>query len=111
MEKLIQRYNVPLNFKADTEDRNDVVKKIRLRVVNVLKKWLEDYPSDFDEELLKRVSNLIQDMRVNGEAALASALQKSVTKNQEMKNKGEFKIIRIFSEKTPEPNVNFHLMT
>ncbi len=96
------RYNVPLNFKAEAEDRNDIVKKIRLRVCNVLKKWVDDYPADFDDHITLQVKSFIQSIVLSGETALASALQKSLSKKE-----GHTKIVfeKAFSGKTPEPTV------
>lgn len=62
----MSRYNVPPSYKANMEDRNDTVKKIRLRVISVLKKWIEDYFTDFEEDLIFAVKAFIQDMRLAG---------------------------------------------
>ena len=85
------------------EDRNDIVKMIRLRVCNVLKKWVEDYPNDFDALLTQQVRLFIQSIMLNGEVALASALQKSLSKKET--NHSKVVTEKAFSDKTPEPTV------
>jgi hypothetical protein len=69
----------------------------------VLKKWVDDYPNDFDNHLTLQVKSFIQSIMLNGETALATALQKSLNKKEAS---GNLKTIeKAFSDKTPEPNV------
>jgi hypothetical protein len=67
-----------------------------------LKKWIDDYPSDFDDHLTLQVKGFIQSIVVSGEAALASALQKSLSKKD---SHSKAIMEKIFTEKTPEPTV------
>lgn len=103
LTKLIQRWNVPLQFKTNSEDRSAIVKTIRLRIVNVLKKWIELYYSDFNSEVLEIVRQFIQQMKFSGEASLANAIEKALARH-ETSNSSVVK--KVFSERTPEPNVN-----
>ncbi|ELR16360.1 RasGEF domain containing protein [Acanthamoeba castellanii str. Neff] len=54
LEKLLQRYTVPV------EHEPDVRSTIQLYTVNVLKKWLQLYRADFDKDMLDRLAELCQ---------------------------------------------------
>ncbi|PRP86068.1 aimless RasGEF [Planoprotostelium fungivorum] len=79
-DKLVERYHVPMSFEADSPNRNESIKRIRLRVCSVIKKWLEEYSTDFNESLKGNAISLVQLMRAEGEAALANSLQNSISK-------------------------------
>lgn len=102
LAKLVQRWHVPLHFKANAEDRNATVKAIRLRVVNVLRKWLELYFTDFNEELLETVRQFVQQMKHSGEASLSNIVEKALARH-ETANSAVLR--KIYSDPTPEPHV------
>jgi hypothetical protein len=58
LQKLVQRYNVPANFEADDEGKKKA-QRIRARVCNVMKKWIEEYPGDFDDRLVGQMKQFI----------------------------------------------------
>lgn len=66
---------------------------------------MDDYPNDFDNQLTLQVKGFIQSIMLNGETALASALQKSLSKKEASAHIKSAMLEKAFSEKTPEPNV------
>eukprot|EP01105_Mastigella_eilhardi_P020099 TRINITY_DN4769_c0_g1_i2.p1 TRINITY_DN4769_c0_g1~~TRINITY_DN4769_c0_g1_i2.p1 ORF type:complete len:848 (+),score=226.97 TRINITY_DN4769_c0_g1_i2:245-2545(+) len=99
LQKLIQRFNVPSNFKGG-DNGSQVAGVIRLRVCNVVKKWIEEYSSDFDDNLIVQLKQFIEHAGTFG-GHLAMTMQKPLQKMlQETKQK---KVVKKFSEATPEP--------
>jgi len=96
MNKLIQRYTVPSNLE------DVAVKTIQIRVINVLKKWMDEYYSDFDDKLILLLRSFIDQIQIKYPAP-ASGLLKSLYKNFDKSNLTDSK--QIFNEKTPEPVV------
>ena len=95
-----------MSFKSGEEGRNEIVKTIRLKVCNFMKKWIEEYFSDFDSELIATLKSFIHEMKMAGDVVYASALQNSLTKNENNANRI---LNKVFSDKTPEPNVSFEI--
>ncbi|GAM22778.1 hypothetical protein SAMD00019534_059530 [Acytostelium subglobosum LB1] len=102
--KLEQRYNVPKFIKssggadAGTSEEG-AIKAIQLKVINVLKKWLDEYFSDFDDKLIQSLRNFIEVITLKHPGP-AAALMKSLTK-VEKQPASKLK----FNDKTPEPIV------
>ncbi|KAF2069090.1 hypothetical protein CYY_009588 [Polysphondylium violaceum] len=96
MNKLIQRYNVPSNLDEVA------VKTIQIRVINVLKKWMDEYYSDFDDKLILLLRTFIDQIQIKYPGP-AGGLLKSLYKNFDKSNLTDSK--QIFNEKTPEPVV------
>lgn len=59
----------------------------------MLKKWIEDYYSDFTDELLQVVKSFMQDMRNNGDMSLANHIQTALQRYQQMTTS---RVIEIF---------------
>ncbi|KYQ96865.1 Ras guanine nucleotide exchange factor [Tieghemostelium lacteum] len=107
LTKLIQRYNVPKNYKipggaaANTEEaREAFTKMVQIRVINVIKKWVDEYFSDFDEKLIQTLKSFIETFQ-SKYTALATGVLKSLNKNE--KPVDTYK--QILNDKTPEPVV------
>nr|AAN46870.1 nucleotide exchange factor RasGEF A [Dictyostelium discoideum] len=97
MSKLQQRYNCPSGH-DEMATRN-----IQIRVINVLKGWVDNYYSDFDDKLIAMLRTFIDQIQIKFPAP-ASAVNKSLTKMVEkLSPVNDSK--HIFNEKTPEPMV------
>ncbi|KAF2074781.1 hypothetical protein CYY_003927 [Polysphondylium violaceum] len=97
MSKLIQRYNVPSSVSESS------TRTIQIRVINVLKKWVDEYSSDFNEKLSLQLRGFIDQLSTKYPGP-ASGILKSLNKIFEESNSiNENK--QIFNERTPEPNV------
>eukprot|EP01090_Pellita_catalonica_P019851 TRINITY_DN6873_c0_g1_i1.p1 TRINITY_DN6873_c0_g1~~TRINITY_DN6873_c0_g1_i1.p1 ORF type:complete len:459 (-),score=74.47 TRINITY_DN6873_c0_g1_i1:887-2263(-) len=57
LNKLFERYHVPPSSAEDWQQHRKVV---QLRVTNALKKWLEDYYSDFTQGMLRQLQDFIE---------------------------------------------------
>mmetsp|Transcript_17426 Transcript_17426/g.44379 ORF Transcript_17426/g.44379 Transcript_17426/m.44379 type:complete len:1036 (-) Transcript_17426:126-3233(-) len=69
-EKLLQRYAVPANTVGEAR-----AKAIQMRVCVTLKYWLENQFNDFDDNLIKRVKNFIDNtLKVDGHVELSTGL-------------------------------------
>eukprot|EP01111_Echinosteliopsis_oligospora_P017271 TRINITY_DN7421_c0_g1_i1.p1 TRINITY_DN7421_c0_g1~~TRINITY_DN7421_c0_g1_i1.p1 ORF type:complete len:314 (-),score=77.92 TRINITY_DN7421_c0_g1_i1:666-1607(-) len=101
--KLLQRFSVPKNYLGGSEEGKQAIVMIQLRVCNVIRKWIDSNWSDWDEKLIGQLKIFIEQLRSDGQNALASMLSKSLTKQEGKKASG--KVSKIFSEKTPEPIV------
>eukprot|EP01117_Protostelium_nocturnum_P019440 TRINITY_DN8433_c0_g1_i2.p1 TRINITY_DN8433_c0_g1~~TRINITY_DN8433_c0_g1_i2.p1 ORF type:complete len:371 (+),score=150.68 TRINITY_DN8433_c0_g1_i2:143-1255(+) len=100
-EKLAQRFNVPPSYEPDVPNRNEIVKIIHLQVCKILKKWMDEYPSDFDENLKRSVAAFIHIIRREDEPSLATLIQTSLSKLHSNSNVKWF----LNAEKKPEPIV------
>jgi son of sevenless-like protein len=73
-DKLIERYTIPpsgpVSHLEFAEFKRDKLDKIRVRVTQTIKNWIESfYLFDFDEDTLKQVEELLALMdKTNGEA-------------------------------------------
>jgi hypothetical protein len=102
-EKLTQRFNVPPNYEPEIPNRNEIIKIIHLQVCKILKKWMDEYPSDFDENLKRSVAAFIHIVRREVESSLATLIQTSLSKLHSNSNVKWF----LNTEKKPEPIVIF----
>lgn len=64
LEKLKQRFNVPFSLAAERglsleQWKDSFALPIRLRVISFLKRWIQDYPEDFDSQLLLETRKFI----------------------------------------------------
>jgi len=94
LKLLKERYNTPnpvnlTDSKEIASFQSGYVKPMRLRISNVLKKWLEDHWYDFleDSTLLNDLKSFLDEMKHSGMEASASALHKAIQKKQEGKRK------------------------
>jgi len=90
LEKLIQRYNIPpphrdsITHKEFGEWQHDVLNKVRLRVSQVIKKWIENHYYDFenDSDLVQKVVDLTNMMKETQGSAFATQIQRALQKQQ-----------------------------
>ncbi|EGC38002.1 aimless RasGEF [Dictyostelium purpureum] len=99
MSKLQQRYNVP----QGTDEKS--ARTIQIRVVNVLKTWIDNYYSDFDDKLIQQLRTFLDQILIKFPGP-GSNLMKSLSKVVE-KLSPATESKHIFNEKTPEPIVAF----
>jgi len=64
IDKLVERYNLPPPTNCTGEEfakfKLDILDKVRLRVIQTFKYWIENfYTFDFDEEALKKINEII----------------------------------------------------
>eukprot|EP01133_Synstelium_polycarpum_P008684 gene8684-10202_t len=97
LNKLIQRYTVPRH--REDSDMASSTKAIQLKVINVLKKWLDEYYTDFDDKLILSLRVFIEQIQIRHPGP-AAALTKSLTKVEK-----PIASKPIFNDKTPEPMV------
>lgn len=88
INRLIERYNIPppdgLDPEKFAEFKRNKLDKIRLRVTNTVKYWLENfYVFDFDEEMIKHYERLVTMMEKSKGEALARMLRNSMEKANE----------------------------
>ena len=73
---------------------------------NVLRKWFEDYNSDFTPELVKRRDAFIRQLQYSENktvSALSSSLRNAIKRGE--KAGKEQNMIRMFKHSAPEPKV------
>lgn len=75
-EKLRERYNIP-EEKA-TKMEPEMLKKKQLRVINVMKKWLETCFLDLDDNLINDVFAFCEKLRADGNTSLATLIDNSL---------------------------------
>ena len=102
--KLLERFNVP-----DSISPADAT-VIRMKVGNVLRKWIEVCADDFSADLISRLNHFIRELGYNENKTLAAlsktlrnALTKATNKNADLK-------IRQFNKTTPAPKVKLKLV-
>lgn len=107
MDKLIARYNIaPPNKDITKKDfaqwYHTVLNRVRARITQVLKHWLEKHFYDFDEELLKKLIEFSDGimMKTNGEAYAAS-----IKKTLEKVRKTQASNQKIFIGNCPKPQM------
>jgi len=88
-DKLAQRFNVPTEG-ASAEDVNGVA-TIQIRVIDLLKKWIGNYPEDFDEPLRLRVRNFLDYVATTPSAGRAKTLNTTFQKLQDTPKKEIYK--------------------
>jgi len=71
LDKLIQRCHAPASVPLEQ------VKQIQMRVVLILKSWLENHPEDFSENALGRLSEFIDSM---GNEKLAKGVRQAISR-------------------------------
>eukprot|EP01132_Coremiostelium_polycephalum_P005608 gene5608-6979_t len=101
LNKLIQRYNVPKYTKKGGSITEEATKTIQIRVINVLKKWVDEYFSDFDDKLIQNLRLFIDQIQIKYPGPAANLLKSlnKIEKSPSDSNK------QIFNDKTPEPVV------
>lgn len=76
LNKLIERYHVPAATHSDSE-----VKRIQLRVCNVLKYWVSQHFDDFDHDLIQTVVNFVDEsLAVDGHDSVTGVLRNAIVK-------------------------------
>jgi len=81
LEKLTQRFNVP-QPEDDDMDSSVITSSIQLHVIDVLKKWIDKYPEDFDEPLRVRVKHFLDYISTTPSAGRAKTLLTTFQKLQ-----------------------------
>jgi len=83
--KLIQRYFIPnINNTPPFNFINKVQIPIQLRVLNVIRMWVEQYPNDFTPPLIEKLSSFLTCTRRNGHGQYSDLiLKKFNTKKKE----------------------------
>ncbi|EGC37703.1 hypothetical protein DICPUDRAFT_46357 [Dictyostelium purpureum] len=78
LEKLIQRYHVPQKPGQSIEEWKKSAVPIQLRVANVIRTWIKDYFSDFNDRLIQNVKSLYENMRQSGNMSHAKILSEAL---------------------------------
>ncbi|KAJ5074064.1 ras guanine nucleotide exchange factor i-related [Anaeramoeba ignava] len=101
--KLIERYHVP-KLKSTTEEEYTTKKKaIQLRVINVLKLWIESHFSDFNPRLIHDISLFVDNTLVKDKyISLAKHLRNAIANKIDGKNTDG---LATNLEMPPEPKV------
>lgn len=102
LAKLIQRYDVPRRPAMSDEEHKKLCLVVQLRVVNVIKGWIKDHWSDFNEKLISQLKAFIDGtLRIENKYAdmLTSLLQSKRPEAEEEKRTSTF------NEDPPEPKV------
>jgi hypothetical protein len=74
MNKLMERYNAPTSSLTPAE-----IRRIQLRVCNVLKQWVTHYFDDFDQELIKALITFIDETLLkDGHESIVAVLRNSI---------------------------------
>ncbi|KAL6047267.1 Guanine-nucleotide dissociation stimulator CDC25 [Balamuthia mandrillaris] len=97
LTKLFQRYDVPGQSAEENSTKTAI---IQLRVINVLKKWLEENYSDFDEKMITSLREFITETCQHTNPAHSDSLLKSLKKARDPP-------IKQFDHPPPEPVVLF----
>ncbi|KAJ6230896.1 ras guanine nucleotide exchange factor i-related [Anaeramoeba flamelloides] len=101
LSKLIERYHMPKRSDQTYTEFKKHRKFIQMRVGNVLKKWIEDHFSDFNDRLISEIYKFIDNTVFrDGHSSLSKNLRNAISRMQ----KGASLIIeRTKVEKSPEP--------
>ncbi len=105
LEKLRQRYNVPV-VDPNSEDEAATRKAIQLRVVNVVRHWLESAFFDFNDSLVTKLTEFIKEIERHFEQlgkTLRATLQRKL--DGVSKSHGLLFEEKHFSEPPPDPIV------
>eukprot|EP01098_Paradermamoeba_levis_P016727 TRINITY_DN9231_c0_g1_i1.p1 TRINITY_DN9231_c0_g1~~TRINITY_DN9231_c0_g1_i1.p1 ORF type:complete len:652 (-),score=199.83 TRINITY_DN9231_c0_g1_i1:128-2083(-) len=107
LSKLIQRYHVPQQEGiSEQEWKNTIVMPIQLRVCNVIKKWVEEYFTDFEnnDKLIQMFQNFTEvTLRLDGNSNLSKSLSNAL--QRKLKGESADKKETVFSADPPEPKV------
>jgi hypothetical protein len=60
--QICTRYQVPVQAGLKEDEREKMVRLIQLRVINVIKHWLEHHYADFNHELNEQVTNFVDNL-------------------------------------------------
>eukprot|EP01104_Vermistella_antarctica_P009701 TRINITY_DN2514_c0_g1_i4.p1 TRINITY_DN2514_c0_g1~~TRINITY_DN2514_c0_g1_i4.p1 ORF type:complete len:427 (+),score=135.88 TRINITY_DN2514_c0_g1_i4:380-1660(+) len=108
MSKLIERFHIPPEL-----DMNPTrALKIKLRVGNVIKKWVESYTTDFDRKLQRMLKEFLGELSGETDKTI-SALRESIAKSTSKslaKTDGDNLLVRQFRTQPLEPKVNMKLI-
>ncbi|KAJ3427944.1 guanine nucleotide exchange factor [Anaeramoeba flamelloides] len=81
LNKLIERYHVPRNYAKKFTDFKKKRHLIQVRIGTVLKKWIENHFSDFNERLLTQVTAFVDTfMFRDGHNVLAKSIRSTINK-------------------------------
>ncbi|KAJ6229147.1 guanine nucleotide exchange factor [Anaeramoeba flamelloides] len=81
LNKLIERYHVPRNYVKKFTDFKKKRHLIQVRIGTVLKKWIENHFSDFNERLLTHVTAFVDTfMFRDGHNTLAKSIRSTINK-------------------------------
>ncbi|KAJ3440638.1 ras guanine nucleotide exchange factor i-related [Anaeramoeba flamelloides] len=99
--KLIERYHVPKKNDQTFTEYKTHRKFIQLRVGNVLKKWMEDHFSDFNDRLIVEIHQFIdKTLARDGHSSLVQNLRNTIKR---MQKGASLEIERETKEKPPDP--------
>lgn len=101
LSKLIERFNIPPELEGTRGTT------IQLRVCNVIKKWIEEYYADFDQNLIDGITSFVNQLG-RLENRTMDALRLQILKTMEkMKQRDQLqKRKMVFKEQPQEPKVN-----
>ncbi|GAM20828.1 hypothetical protein SAMD00019534_040030 [Acytostelium subglobosum LB1] len=107
LQKLIQRYQVPQRPGQSDDEWKKVAVPIQLRVVNVLKQWIKQSFSEFNDKIIQNIKSFIEILKHDNVSLANSIMQ---TLNSKIKGIGEDdeedkKSKIVFTLATPEPKV------
>ncbi|KAK5583230.1 hypothetical protein RB653_004821 [Dictyostelium firmibasis] len=106
LEKLVQRYHVPQKPGQSLDDWKKSAVPIQLRVANVIRTWIKDYFSDFNDKLIQNVKSLYENMKQSGNMSHAKILSESLNaKIKGMVGVDDQKRAPTFTSPAPEPKV------
>eukprot|EP00761_Pharyngomonas_kirbyi_P002852 gb/GECH01002856.1/.p1 GENE.gb/GECH01002856.1/~~gb/GECH01002856.1/.p1 ORF type:complete len:906 (+),score=270.45 gb/GECH01002856.1/:1-2718(+) len=104
LDMLIERYNLPPPNPSDKRDFAEFKKtkldKVRLRVLQVMKHWMEKHKYDFDDTLISGIETFIE-KHIEGtkSASSASFIRRALKKLKEEQTQGP----TTFAEAPPKP--------
>eukprot|EP00026_Physarum_polycephalum_P002714 Phypoly_transcript_02722.p1 GENE.Phypoly_transcript_02722~~Phypoly_transcript_02722.p1 ORF type:complete len:821 (+),score=152.14 Phypoly_transcript_02722:35-2497(+) len=78
LQKLIQRYHVPLKPGQSDEDYKKICMVIQLRVVNVIRAWIKDNWADFNDKLLTSLKLFVEGTLRLDNPGLAAVLSQTI---------------------------------
>eukprot|EP00300_Choanocystis_sp_HF-7_P013996 c18531_g1_i3.p1 GENE.c18531_g1_i3~~c18531_g1_i3.p1 ORF type:complete len:575 (+),score=26.95 c18531_g1_i3:260-1726(+) len=111
LQKLLERYEVPVprlppGISAD-EFRRKTTLPIQLRTVNAMTRWIESSYSDFDDTVLKHLTEFIEKHLVeDGHSNLSKTLSRALTQAKEAHEKKKKEIADMSaSAGTPSANI------
>jgi hypothetical protein len=103
MQKLIERYHVPMKAGMTEEEWKKMMLPIHIRVGKVLRQWMKEHWSDFTPALIDTVKAFIDNsLRLDGNQQLVKTLTQTL--NSQLRPE-ESEKTRVFSEPPPEPKV------
>lgn len=103
LQKLIQRYHVPQKSGVPDDEYKKICVVIQLRVVNVIKAWINNHWSDFNDKLLAALKLFIDGTLRIENKNFADILTMAL--NAKRPEEEEEKKAKKFNEDPPEPKV------